>query len=208
MTLARSKRIPPTAKSKRAPSTARRKSSQHDLFPSTRSFDAKKIKKIALGLWRVSADPRGSATVDNWCKASGVTLPAEICGSVLRFHPKLTYGTSKAPGLVFLLRDIRTDEPVSVLRIFLDAETGKEIGRRPIGRTYDACIKLDADADVLEGLAICADINIALKAMNGGLRPVWVVSANALANFGLDGCEVTIINETPPRAVEPRGGAP
>lgn len=145
-------------------------------------FDPRKSVKFALGIWHASIDARHAVLCERWCTSQNLNLPDDIDGDVLRFHPRLKHGNDRAPGLIWLLRDVFTDEPVAIQRLFLD-QTGSVIGRRTLGRTKNAAVKLDADENVTTGLVICADVVNAIAAMNAGLRPIWFV--NSLADFPL-----------------------
>ena len=112
-----------------------------------------------------------------WCAAQNLTPPDDI-SDCIRFHANLRNGDSRAPGLIFLLRDLHTDEAVAIQRLFLD-EAGNVIARRTLGRTYNTAIKLDADDQVATGLHVASNIEDGLKAMVEGYRPLWIVSALA-----------------------------
>ena len=145
-------------------------------------FNPRKLVKLALGIWRVSMDPRHSVLAEKWAASHAITLPDDVSDAV-RFHASLRHGDARSPGLVLLLRDLHRDEPTGVLRAYLD-DAGNVIGRRALGRTFNAAIKLTDDADVAAGLHIASGIEIALAAMAAGCRPMWALTgANALASF-------------------------
>ena len=83
----------------------------------------------------------------------GLQMAAELAGPVLRFHDALHFDGRRVPGLVALFRDVLTDEPTAIQRVFLQPN-GERIGRRMLGRVRGAAIKLDGDAEVAEGLHI------------------------------------------------------
>jgi hypothetical protein len=179
-----------------ARSTAPRQHSQLGLFSSRIApprIDPKKLTKLALGIWGACGDPRGSMLAASHFTARGIALPDDVGTNVLRFHRALTFGDERAPGLLFLLRDVLSDERCGVLRLFL-AEDGSLIGRRLLGRAYSAAIS--ADEDVATGLHIAPDVESALAGMNAGLRPMWALpGARALADFPvLGGIEELTIN--------------
>ena len=202
----------------------------------TPPFDPRKLIKFALGIFHASIDARHAVLFERWTAAQNLHLPDDLDGDVLRFHPRLKNGDDRAPGLIWLLRDVLSDEPTGIVRYFLDSD-GVVIARKALGRVYGTAIKLSADADVAEGLHIASSVERGVAAMQAGLRPMWVV--NALADFPLiPGIEaLTIItddadadavaqcaarwtgagrmvrivstnNETPPRDIEPHGGDP
>jgi len=54
---------------------------------------------------------------------------------------------------------------------------------------------LSDDADVTQGFAVCADLELGLKAMSSGLAPVWVLvgAAAAVGLPDLAGVEITAV---------------
>lgn len=80
-----------------------------------------------------------------------------------------------------------------ILRVYLDAD-GNVIGRRTLGRLYNAAIKLSPDECVEQGLHIAPTIEAGLRALSNGLAPTWVVlGQDAVASFRLSGVELTVI---------------
>ncbi len=109
----------------------------------------------------------------------------EIRTTLLRFHPALAYEGRKTPAIVALFRDIVTDAPRGIHRVFLDAD-GRKIARRMLGPTAGAAIKLDASEDVASGLHLGEGIETCLAARQLGFRPVWAMgSAGAIGAFPL-----------------------
>lgn len=158
---------------------------QPDLFEAAGEvlrIDASQVGAWAKGIWAASMDARVALLCERWLSSCGLALPDGVDGSVLRFHPSLKFDDERAPGLVWLMRDVRTDEPTSILRVFLD-EGGVEIARRPLGRVFATAVKLDADENVSGGLHIATSIETGLAAMAQGYCPLWVVLASALAEF-------------------------
>jgi len=213
MTLAQMKATPLTRNDKtaRAAPVARRAVARTapllvwgglEAAPQPVAFDPKKLVQFALGIWHASFDARHAVLRERWTASSGVTLPDSIDGDVLRFHTSLKYGDERAPGLIWLVRDIHTGEPCAVLRYFLD-DGGNLISRKTLGRTYNSAIKLDADEDVSHGLIVASSIEDGLKALNGGLRPVWaLIGASALADFPvIDGVECLTVTSSDDDAV-------
>ena len=164
------------------------------------SLDPKKLTKFALGIWRTSIDARHAVLTEKYLAASGLVLPDGVDGNVLRFNARLKHGDGRSAGLVWLIRDVFTDEPTGILRVHLDGD-GNVTGRRTLGRLFNSAIKLDADETVEQGLHLAGDIESGLRAMARGLRPTWAVtSTGAVEAFpAIPGIEaVTIID----------GGAP
>jgi putative DNA primase/helicase len=166
------------------------------------AFDPKKLVEIALGIWRVSIDARHAVLTGRWAASQNQTLPDELGGDVVRFHPSLKLGDDRAPGLIWLLRDIHTDEPCGILRYLLD-DSGAVIGRRVLGRSYSTAIKFDAEENVTAGLHIASSVETGIAAINAEFRPVWaLLGANALADFPvLGGVEALTIIADDARAV-------
>lgn len=113
----------------------------------------------------------------------GLKAPPECLGTVIRYHPALRFDGATSPAMVCLYRDIVTDAPCGIHRTFLDPN-GVKLGRKMLGRTAGAAIKLDDDADVLEGLTIGEGVETCLAARQLGFRPCWALgSAGAVAAF-------------------------
>jgi Toprim domain len=151
---------------------------------------------LALRLWNEARDPR-STVVANYLASRGLTLPDDIAGEVIRFHPALKFDGKPVGGLVALFRDIRTNEPCGIHRTFLDG-AGRKLGRKMIGRARGAAIKLDANENVTLGLHIGEGVETCLAARLAGFRPVWALgSAGAIATFpALAGIEaITVLGE-------------
>jgi hypothetical protein len=148
------------------------------------SFDPARLKKWALGIWRVSMDARDAILTERYFASQGITLPEDVGADVVRFHSSLTFGDDRAPALVFLVRDVFTDEPVGILRYFL-ADDGSVLAKRSLGRTsFNAAVKLSGDGDVEDGLHVASSIEGAIAAMSRGHRPLWcVIGESALASF-------------------------
>jgi hypothetical protein len=140
-------------------------------------------RAIALAIWNEARDPRGTIVERYLMVERGLSLPDEIAGDVIRFHPALFFEGARVAGMVALFRDIRTDEPCGIHRVFLDSE-GRKIKRMMLGPTGGAAIKLDADENVTLGLALGEGIETCLAGWHLGLRPVWALgSADAIKQF-------------------------
>lgn len=133
----------------------------------------------ALAIWRQSVDP-AETVVERHLHSRGLNLEH---AEDIRFHGALRFDGGTVPGMVALMRDIRTNEPCGIHRTFLDAN-GRKLDRRMLGRANGACVKLVDDADVTTGLGIAEGIETALAVMQAGWRPVWAcLSAGAIAAF-------------------------
>jgi hypothetical protein len=130
----------------------------------------------SLRLWREGVDPRGVRPVETYLLNRRLEIGEDLAGEVLRWH-------AGVGALMALFRDIRTDEPRAVSRIFLDCD-GRKLDRRFLGPTAGSAVKLDADDAVLEGLHIAEGVETGMAARQFGLRPTWALgSAGAIAAF-------------------------
>jgi hypothetical protein len=153
--------------------------------------------KAASRIWRAGIDPRGTV-VERYLASRALPLPDDLASEVLRFHPAIQFDGRNVPGMVALLRDIETDNGCGIIRTFLDKE-GRKSARRMLGRAGGAAVKLDADANVTEGLCICEGTETGISGMIAGYRPIWAVgSSGGITRFPvLSGVEVlTILTET------------
>ncbi len=151
---------------------------------------------FAQGLWHEARDPRGT-TVTSYLSSRGLTLPDDVAGHVVRFHPALKYDGVVVGGMVALFRDIYTNTPCGLHRTFFDGD-GRKMDRRMIGRAKQAAIKVDHDEGVTSGLTIGEGFETCLAARLAGFRPVWALgSAGGIANFPVvPGIEaITILGE-------------
>lgn len=150
----------------------------------------------ALCLWNEARGSRGTV-VTKYLASRGLTLPEDVAGDVIRFHPALNFEGSLVGAMVALFRDVASNEPCGIHRTFLD-DTGRKLGRKMLGRARSAAIKLDADANVTLGLHLGEGLETCLAARLAGFRPVWALgSAGAIAAFPvLSGIEaITILGE-------------
>ena len=146
------------------------------LLPQTRT-------RLAARRWRCDTgakDAIAGAVVVTSLGSRGLTLPDDIAGEVIRFHPALKFDGMLVGGMVALFRDLRTNAPCGIQRTFLD-DGGAKLGRKMLGRARGAAIKLDADENVTLGLHIGEGFETCLAAWLAGFRAVWAVgSAGAI----------------------------
>ena len=136
--------MPPNerATDRRAPPrrAARRPVVQFDLFGQhrvhNRPLDLRRLTGIALGIWKSGRAVSGTVGEKFFVVRR---LPVPLDASVVRWHPNLTFDGSTGPGLIFLLRDLRSGEPTGIVRLHLD-EFGWPIGRKILGRRAGASI--------------------------------------------------------------------
>jgi hypothetical protein len=152
----------------------------------------------ALAIWNEARDPRGTIVDHYLTVVRGLRLPDEIAGDVIRFHQALFFEGAHVAGMVALFRDIRTNEPCGIHRVFLDSE-GRKLKRMMLGPAGGAAIKLDADENVTLGLTIGEGIETCIAGWLEGFRPLWALgSANAIGAFPvMAGIEaITVLGET------------
>jgi putative DNA primase/helicase len=158
--------------------------------------DGDRRSALALRLWKEARYPRVTVVAD-YLASRGLTLPDDIAGEVIRFHPALQYNGVLLGGMMALFRDCSTNEPCGIHRTFLD-RAGNKLDRKMLGRARGAAIKLDADETVTLGLHIGEGVETCVAAWLAGFRPVWALgSAGAIAAFPvLAGIEaITVLGE-------------
>ena len=158
--------------------------------------DSRNRSALALQIWNEAHDPR-ETLVANYLASRGLTLPDDVAGEAIRFHPALKFDGGPVDAMVALFRDMTTNEPCGIHRTFLDAAVRK-LDRRMLGRVRGAAIKLDADENVTLGLHVGEGVETCLAARLAGFRPVWALgSASAIAALPvLSGIEaITILGE-------------
>jgi hypothetical protein len=172
----------------------RRRSPYRTTRPVTfHATDACERTAFALRLWNEAGDPRGTIAA-NYLASRSITLPDDVAGGVIRFHPTLKFNGGRIGAMVSLFRDIRTNVPCGIQRTFLD-RAGRKIERKMLGRARGAAIKLDVDENVTLGLHVGEGVETCLAAWLAGFRPVWALgSATAIAAFPvLSGIEAIMV---------------
>jgi hypothetical protein len=161
--------------------------------------DKEKKKAAALRIWFGSVDPKGTIVEHYFREHRALPLADDLAGSVIRFNRSLYLdGSSRAPGMVCLLRDIETDAPCGIHRTFLNPETAEKIDRKMLGVAKGAAIKIDADSTVTTILTIGEGVETMLSARMAGFGPVWALgSSGAVGRFPVlsDLSELTILEE-------------
>jgi hypothetical protein len=151
---------------------------------------------MATRLWREGQDPRGTLA-EAYFRTRALDLPDDLAGEVLRWH-------TRTSALLALFRNILTNEPQAVSRIFLDAH-GAKIERKFLGPVADAAVMLDSFDAVLESLHVGEGVETCMAARQLGMRPCWALGdAGGVAKLPLlggVGC-LTIIAEDCPRNAE------
>jgi putative DNA primase/helicase len=122
----------------------------------------------ALALWRESVDPRGTLA-ERYLASRGLQLGDEVAGNVLRWHARIG-------AAVALFRNVETNRPQAVTRIYLDSD-GNKMRRAFLGPVGGAAIKIDADDAVTSGLHIGEGVETCMAAHQLGLRPCWALGS-------------------------------
>ena len=146
-------------------------------------------QRVALAIWRQTKDLRGTLG-DIYLTRDRELNCGEDFSAFLRWY-------ERDRTLVGLFRDIATNEPRAITRIFLDAE-GHKIERKFLGPVGDCAIKIDDDENVTMGLIVGEGLETCVAARQLGYAPVWALgSAGAIGKFPvLNGVEgLTILAE-------------
>jgi hypothetical protein len=138
----------------------------------------------AMSLWRDGVDPRGTFGERYLNERRKLILPVGI-EQTLRWN-------ADAHALIALFRDIETDEPTGVGRIYLTPD-GALRNRLFLGRVSGAAVKLSPPQDGL--LCVAEGVETAMAAMQLGVGPTWAAgSSDAVAAFPIiDGVHTLII---------------
>jgi hypothetical protein len=152
---------------------------------------------IAMGIWRASVDPRGTA-VERYLASRGLTLGDEVAMSVIRWNPAARWRGDRRPkpAMVSLMRSIANGGPQAVALTFLAGDV--KTGRIFIGPGFDAAVMLDGFDFVTTSLAVGEGVETCMTARQYDFRPCWALgSAGAIEVFPvLSGVEsLTLIAE-------------
>jgi hypothetical protein len=117
----------------------------------------------------------------------------------LRFHKSCArnIGNSRErhPAILGLLRDIESNEPRAIQRIFLRPDGSDRLrdalGKATLGTAAGAVIKLSSDEDVTLGLGVTEGLETGLALMARGWSPIWATTGTSgMSAFPvLDGIE-------------------
>lgn len=127
-----------------------------------------------------AVNPRGTV-VESYLASRALHLPDELAGEVLRFHPACPWLTEagelvRLPVMLALLRHVVTDAPMAVHRTALTAEGAKH-GRKMLGPSGGAAIKLDGAGVVTTALVVGEGIESAMSARQLGYGPNWALGS-------------------------------
>jgi hypothetical protein len=155
--------------------------------PRARTEDDLERIARARHLWDQAGDPRGTA-VEQYLSARALGLPTDLCGTVLRFHPRTPWrdensGTTEYIScLLACFRSIDDDEVTAVHRIRVDMpERWPRTQRRMLGLVSRAAIKLAPAGDEL---LIAEGLETAMSPREAGLTvPCWALGSVGAISF-------------------------
>jgi putative DNA primase/helicase len=131
-------------------------------------------QRLALRLWGDAKPLPGTLGERYFRETRGLDLTG------LDLHHAIRWNQGVG-AIIGLMTDPRSGVPTGAHRTFVDLH-GNKIERRMLAR--QGVIRLNHDADVVEGLGIAEGIESSLAFMLSGWRPVWAMpSASALASF-------------------------
>jgi putative DNA primase/helicase len=152
---------------------------RHDVVKTTSSttMDEKRRSELALTIFN-EARPLGRTLGARYLQGRlGADTPNRVSAD-LRFHPACPRGNQqRLPAVVVLLRDIRTNEPKAIQRIYIVPDGSDRLrdamGKATLGPAAGCVCKLSPDADVTLGLGICEGIEKGLAILHAGWAPIW-----------------------------------
>jgi hypothetical protein len=156
-------------------------------------------KSEAGAIWKASVDPRGTLG-EAYLRSRGLDLPDELAGPVLRWNVSIN-------ALIGLFRNVHSNEPQAITRIFLDGE-GRKLKRMFKGPVGCAAVMLDLHEDVTYGVHIGEGVETCMAGRQLGFKPSWAVgSAGAIGTFPLLSAvnSVTAFAETDDNGANARG---
>jgi hypothetical protein len=177
---------------------------QHNAIPTVEQMEyrrrdderrvAERIASVSR-IWNDAQNPQGTPA-EQYLHSRRLTLPPELCGSVLRYHPTVPFEGDILPCLLAAFRSIETDKLTAIHRIRLDQpERWPKAQRMMLGAVAGSAVKLDPAGD---RLVVGEGIETALAARQLGLRPVWALgsSGGIKALLPITGVEaITILGE-------------
>jgi len=148
---------------------------------SNRDDDTSRIE-YARSIWNSATDPRETAA-EAYLGARKLNLPAELSGSVLRFHPACPWEGGTAPCMIAPFRAVTDNAVTGIHRIRLDQpERWPKTQRMMLGIIAGSAVKLDPVWD--GSLVIGEGLETSLAARQLGFGPVWALgSCGAIRDF-------------------------
>jgi hypothetical protein len=139
---------------------------------------ARRNRALALAIWGEARDARNTlAEIYLWSRK--LELP-KAGSEVVRFHARCPRGSERVPALVVLMRDVETDEPRAIQRIFLNARGAKDGKPMMLGPSGNCAMMLTAWAAAFSDcmsfcpkLFVCEGFETGLALMRDGFAPLW-----------------------------------
>ena len=166
--------------------------SQPKITVSRETSDAamSKHREMALRIFEEAVEPR-STLGESYLWQRGLTLPASMANVCVRFHAHCPRGSERVPALVVLMRDIESDTPVAIQRIFLGNDAVKDGKPMMLGPAGRAAMMLSGKWETFTGdLMFCETLHIAegfetaLALFAQGYKPIWALgSAGGILRF-------------------------
>jgi hypothetical protein len=160
----------------------------------SRDDDISRIK-FAREVWGAATDPRGTAA-ESYLASRKLSLPPELSGEVLRFHPTCPWERDHVPCLVAAFRSIGGNTITGIHRIRLDQpDRWPKAERKMLGPVAGSAVKLDPAG---KSLVVGEGVETCMAARQLGFRPVWAIgSCGGIKDFQpVDGVDaLTILGE-------------
>jgi putative DNA primase/helicase len=152
------------------------------IVPTPRNEPESAPSAFPMQLWSEAIGARDTLA-EKYLRMRGLVLP-DNCHDVIRFHPTCPFGVgTRRPCMIALYRDIRSNKPKAIHRTALTPE-GEKIDRKVLGPKAGCAIKINADADVSQGLTIGEGIETSLAGIALNFLPVWALGdANEISKF-------------------------
>ncbi|MCJ2020509.1 toprim domain-containing protein [Methylobacterium sp. E-065] len=170
----------------------------HDYWRTARRADPEEIRRLTEARRRSEARARAAAArrqaqaraicsagqdpigtpVERHLNRRRLTLPAEIAGAALFYHPDCPWEQDTAHAQVAPLTCIATGRVIGVHRTALTLD-GTKLGRKMLGTAEGAAVMLDPMSAVTETLHVAEGIETALAAREHyGLAPIWALGTS------------------------------
>jgi putative DNA primase/helicase len=134
----------------------------------------------AVRLFNEAHGPYGSP-VEAYLRSRKIALGLGA-GEWVRFHPACPFAGQRAPTMICLVRDMKTDEPRAIHRTALDRDgNGIEINghkRLSLGPIGGGAVKITSHADVYSDLGVGEGLETTLSLRfirDFGQRPLWAL---------------------------------
>lgn len=182
-------------------------------------LEGRRLSELALAIFRDARPIRGTLGERYLKQRLGRTIEWPNC---LRFDPQCVRKVQGAdgndrierhPAILALMRDIRSNEPRGIQRIFLQPDGLDRLrdpkGKATLGPAIGAVVKLSPDETVSTGLGLCEGIETALALIAIGWAPIWATAGTSgMSAFPVvDGIETLSIfaDNDPPRPAPHKG---